>query len=251
VAKETRHDQARSPDRGSFGLLSVALAGTAAAGGGGGYGGPGHFQFSDTTAYATFGDPSGDYSTGVYLDRGQLSFKLKRTPGAPVVEKNGTLLSVNEYSATTSEYGCWVIPDSAFVVANDLSSASVNVHATADMVCPGFYVGSATGGKPGLQSSIGYGGGGGGEPPTLITDTVVNLTWTGSGGLWKNSNSGISKCGSYSANFHGTFDYEYATATGTVGDVTGASDRFAQVGRNTQDNNATSTPSGACNPFGF
>jgi len=240
------------PIAGVCGLLSVALAGTAAAGGGGGYGGPGHFQFSDTTAYATFGDPSsGDYLTGIYVDRGQLSFKHKRTPGAPVVEKNGTLLSVNEYSATTSEYGCWVIPDSAFVVANDLSSASVNVHATADMVCPGFYVGSATGGKPGLQSSIGYGGAGGGEPPTLITDTVVNLTWTGSGDLWKNSNSGISKCGSYTASFHGTFDYEYSTATGTVGDQTGSSDPFAQVGRNTQDSNAASTPSGACNPFGF
>ena len=240
------------PIAGVCGLLSVALAGTAAAGGGGGYGGPGHFQFSDTTAYATFGDPSsGDYLTGIYVDRGQLSFKLKRTPGAPVVEKPGTLLSVNEYSATTSEYGCWVIPDSAFVVANDLSSASVNVHATADMVCPGFYVGGATGGKPGLQSSIGYGGGGGGEPPTLITDIVVNLTWTGSGALWKNSNSGISKCGSYSANFHGTFDYEYATATGAVGDVTGSSDPFAQVGRNSQDSNAASSPSGACNPFGF
>src|SRR2546430_14456200 len=159
---------------GLCGLLSVALAGTAAAGGGGGYGGPGHFQFSGATAYATFGDPSsGDYLTAIYVDRGQLSFKLKRTPGAPVVEKPGTLLSVNEYSATTSEYGCWVIPDSAFVVANDLSSASVNVHATADMVCPGFYVGSATGGKPGLQSSIGYGGGGGGAAPAPNTPNAA------------------------------------------------------------------------------
>jgi hypothetical protein len=238
------------PIVGVCGLLSVALAGTAAAGGGGGYGGPGHFRFSDTTATANFGDPySGDYSTSVYLDRGQLSFKAKRTPGAPVIQKNGTVLSVNEYSATTSEYGCWMIPDSAFVVAADLSSASVNVHATADMQCPGFFVSGATGGKPGLQSSIGYGGGG--EPPTLITDIVVNLTWAGNGGLWKNSNSGTSKCGSYTANFHGTFDYEYATATGTVGDASGSSDPFAQVGQSTQDSNSSTVPSGACNPFGF
>src|SRR5256885_5463575 len=178
------------PIAGLCGLLSVALAGTAAAGGGGGYGGPGHFQFSDTTAYATFGDPSsGDYLTGIYVDRGQLSFKLKRTPGAPVVEKPGTLLSVNEYSATTSEYGCWVIPDSAFVVANDLSSASVNVHATADMVCPGFYVGSATGGKPGLQSSIGYGGGGGGEAPTPITHILGHMNREGTRAPWEKSKS--------------------------------------------------------------
>jgi hypothetical protein len=238
------------PIAGVFGLLSVVLAGTAAAGGGG-YGGPGHFRFSDTSATANFGDPySGGYSTSVYLDRGQLSFKTKRTPGAPVIQKFGTVLNVSEYSATTSEYGCWIIPDSAFVVASNLSSATVNVHATADMQCPGYFVSGATGGKPGLQSAIGYGGGGG-EPPTAITDIVVNLTWAGNGALWKNSNSGTSKCGSYTATFQGTFDYEYATATGTVGDVSGSSDPFAQVANNTQDSNSNSVPSSACNPFGF
>jgi hypothetical protein len=237
------------PVAGAVGLLSVALAGTALAGGGGGYGGPGHFQFSDTSANANFGDSSSGYSTSVYVDRGQLSFKLKRTPGAPVVEKNGTILTVNEYSATTAAYGCWVIPDSAFAVAGDLSSASVNVHATVAMQCPGYFVGSATGGKPGLQSSIGYGGGG--EPPTAITDITVNIAWTGNGALWKNSSSGTSKCESYTANFHGMFDYEYSTATGSVGDVTSSSDPFAQVSRNTQDTNANSSPTGACNPFGF
>jgi hypothetical protein len=243
------------PVAGILAGLSIALAGSAVAGGGGGgggYGGPGHSQFSDTTAFATFGDPySGSYSALVYVDRGQLSFKTKHTPGAPVVEKFGTLLSVNEFSGTTYEYGCWVIPDSAFTVASDLSRASVNVHATADMQCPGYFVGSATGGKPGLQSSIGYGGGGGGEPPTVITDTLVNLTWTGNGGLWSNSNSGTSHCGSYTANFHGTFDYQFASASGSVGDLTGQTDPLAQVGRNTQDINANSTPSGACNPYGF
>jgi hypothetical protein len=142
------------------------------------------------------------------------------------------------------------MPDSAFVVAGDLSSASVNVHATADMQCPGFFVGGATGGKPGLQSSIGYGGGGG-QPPTVITDIVVSVAWTGNGAIWKNSNTGISKCGSYTANFQGTFDYEFATATGAIGDVTGPADPFAQVGRSTQHSNANTSPSGACNPFGF
>jgi hypothetical protein len=73
----------------------------------------------------------------------------------------------------------------------------------------------------------------------------------GNGALWKNSNSGTSKCGSYTANFHGTFNYEYATATGTVGDVSGSSDPFAQVGQNTQDSNSNTVPSGSCNPFGF
>jgi hypothetical protein len=250
VGKEKHMFKRFLPIAGVCGVLSIVLAGTAAAGGGGGYGGPGHLRFSDTTAYATFSDTNSGYSTSVYLDRGQLSFKPKRTSGGPVVQKNGTVLNVNEYSATASEYGCWVIPDSAFVVAGDLSSASVNVHATADMQCPGGFVSGATGGKPGLQSSIGYGGGGG-VPPTQITDIVVSLAWTGNGGLWKNTNSGTSKCGSYKATFHSTFDYEYAAATGTIGDQSGSSDPFGQIGQSSQDSNSNSIPSGACNPFGF
>lgn len=239
------------PAVGAVGLLSIAVAGSAAAGGGGGYGGPGLFRFSDTNAVANFGDPYSGVgpSTFIYLDRGQLSFKAKHTPGAPITEVNGTMLSVNEYSDTASAFGCWIIPDSAFTVSSDLSNASVNVHATAAMVCPGIFVGSAAGGKPGLQTSIGYGGGG--QPPTLITDLVVNVTWAGSGALWSNSNSGTSHCQSYTANFHGTFDYQYATASGSVGDLTGQSDPLAQIGQNTQTNNANGTPSSACNPYGF
>jgi hypothetical protein len=126
------------PVAGLLGLLSVVLAGSAAAGGGGGYGGPGLTKFSDTTAIASFGDPYSGTATMVYVDRGQLSFKLKRTPGAPVTEVNGTMLSVNQYTLDSFAYGCWVIPDSAFNAASDLSSATVNVHATPDIVCPGF-----------------------------------------------------------------------------------------------------------------
>lgn len=239
------------PVAGALGLLSIVLAGSAAAGGGGGYGGPGQFRFDDWTANANFYDATtGAAYASVYVDRGMQSFKLKHTPGAPVVERFGTVLNVNEQSATTYEYGCWIIPDSAFTIASNLGSAAVNVHATAAMQCPGFYVGSATGGKPGLQSSIGYGGGPGG-PPTQITDITVNLSWTGSGAMWQNTNSGTSRCSGYTANFHGTFDYEFATATGSVGDLSGASDPLAQVAHNTQLNNANGTPAPACNPYGF
>lgn len=238
------------PVVGILGLLSVVLAGSAAAGGSGGYGVPGKFTFTDWSANANFYDPSGaNYSSSVYVDRGTQSFKQKHTPGAPVVELPGTILSVNEQSATTQEYGCWIIPDSAFVIASDLSSASVNVHATADMQCPGFYVSGATGGKPQLQSAIGYGGGG--PPPTRITDIIVNLTWTGSGAAWNNKNSGSSKCQGYSLTFRGTFDYEYSTATGTVGDLSASSDPLAQVAHNTQTTNQNGMPSAACNPYGF
>jgi len=232
------------PVAGILGLLSIALAGSAAAGGGGGFGGPGLFQFTDWSAYANLSDPTtGNFSSSVFVDRGMQSFKLKHTPGAPVVEQPGTVLNVYEQSG----YGCWIIPDSAFVVASDLSGATLNVHATPDMQCPGLFVGSATGGKPGLQSALGFGGGG---PPSLITDITVNLTWTGSGALWTNGNSGTSKCLGYVATFHGSFDYEFSTATGTIAGAT-ATDPLAQVAHSTETSNANITVPAACNPFGF
>lgn len=240
------------PVAGLLGAMSIMLAGSVAAGGGGGYGGPGLLKFDDMTAIANFYDATtGAPYTSVYVDRGMQSFKLKHTPGAPVVERPGTVLSFNEQTATSYEYGCWIIPDSDFAIASSLSGATLNVHATPEMVCPGFYVGGATGGKPGLQSSIGYGGGGPGGPPTQITDITVNLTWTGSGAVWQNSNSGTSRCQGFTATFHNTFDYEFATATGSVGDLTGASDPLAQVGHSTETSNANGTPSAACNPYGF
>jgi hypothetical protein len=232
------------PVAGLLGLLSVALASSAVAGGGG-YGGPGLFKFNDLSATAYLTDPAtGNAYGSVYVDRGMLSFKLKHTPGAPVVERPGTVLNLSEASG----YGCWIIPDSAFAIAADLSSATLNIHATPDMQCPGFYVGSATGGKPGLQSAVGFGGGG--PPPTAITDTTVNLTWSGSGALWTNRSSGSSKCLGYVATYHSTFDYGFATASGTVDDAT-VTDPLAQVAHATQTSNANITVPAACNPYGF
>jgi hypothetical protein len=232
------------PIAGIIGLLTVALAGSAAAGGGGGFGGPGLFMFTDWSANATATDPTtGNFYGSVFVDRGTQSFKLKHTPGAPVVEEPGTVLVIK----AASGFGCWMIPDSAFVIANNLSSATLNIHATPGMVCPGFYVGSATGGKPALQSALGVTDVG---PPPLITDLMVNLTWTGSGVQWSNGGSSTSKCLDFIATFHNTFDYEFSTATGTVGGVT-ATDPLAQVGHSTQSGNSNITIPAACNPFGF
>ncbi len=238
------------PAIGLVGVLTVAVAGSAAAGGGGGYGGPGQFRFSDTNAMANFYDPASDTSTNVYVDRGQQSFKLKHTPGGPVVETTGTVLSINVFSPSTGvgAYGCWIIPAADFTVAGDLSSARLNAPTADEQPCPGFYVGGATGGKPGLQTSIGYGGGG---PGSQLPPTAVDLSWAGTGAQWSNSNSGQSHCQSYNATYHSTFDYEYATASGTVGATSGQSDPFAQVGQSTTTSNSNSVPSGACNPQGF
>jgi hypothetical protein len=232
------------PVTGIIGLLSIALAGSAVAGGGGGFGAPGLFKFTDWNANASLADPiTGDVSGYLFVDRGMQSFKLKHTPGAPVVEKPGTLLIVKGQSG----FGCWLIPDSAFVVASSLSGATLNVHATADMPCPGRFVGSATGGKPALQTALAVSDY---DPPAQITDLMVNLTWTGSGVQWSGGNSGTSKCLDYVATFHSSFDYEFSTATGTVGGAA-VSDPLAQVAHYTATGNANTTVPAACNPYGF
>lgn len=232
------------PIVGVLGIMSVALAGTAAAGGGG-YGGPGKFTFSDWSAQATIIDGTGNFLGLVTVDRGAQSFRPKGKSGGVPFEQNATTLAVN----TPTGYGCWVIPDSAFIVASNLSSASLHISADASMVCPGFLVSGAAGGRPGLQSVIGMGGGPGGG--TQLTAITVDMTWTGNGALWENQNSGSSRCLSYKATNKGTFDYEYAAAAGSVGDLAGSADPYAQIGHSTMVNTANSNPAGACNPPGF
>ncbi|HKV32464.1 MAG TPA: hypothetical protein VJT14_15780 [Candidatus Dormibacteraeota bacterium] len=238
---------------GVFGLISIALAATAIAGGGGGGCGPGKCTFSDWTATANFTPAAGgEYSNvSVYVDRGKQTFRPKKGTGTPFTQE-GTILQVNESKADgTFAFGCWMLKDSSkFVVASDLSSASITYSATADEVCGGIPVGKAAGARPGLQSVIAMGGPGPG-PGTQLTTVSVSVTWTGNGALWQNSNSGSSRCESYHATFKGTFDYEYAPATGTVDDLTGTSDPYSQIGHNTQVNTSNGIPSGACNPPGF
>lgn len=239
------------PAAGVLGLMSIALAGSAAAGGGGGYGGPGRFTFDDTSAYANLTNSTGAYSS-VYVDRGYQSFKQKRTPGAPVVEVYGTVLTVNvSMPDGTFSYGCWMIPASALTVASNLSSATLSVNATPDMQCPGLYVGGATGGKPGLQSSIGFGGGGGGGGPAILAAINANVAWSGTSAVWSQTNNGISHCQNYNATYQASSDYDFASATSSSGDLAGQSDPFAQLSTSTQTSNSNTTPSAACNPFGF
>ena len=230
------------PIAGIIGLLTIALAGSASAGPPG-FGGPGLFKFTDWQASAALIDPAtGNFNGGLFVDRGMQSFKAKHTPGAPVVEEPGTVLFIKGQSG----FGCWMIPDSAFVIANNLSRATLNIHATADMQCPGALVGSATGGKPALQNTLGVSVDG----PPQFTDIVVDLTWTGSGALWSNASSSTSKCLNYIATFHNSYDYEFSTATGSVGGMN-VSDPLAQVAHSTQTGNANIAIPAACNPFGF
>lgn len=56
---------------------------------------------------------------------------------------------------------------------------------------------------------------------TLISTISIDLAWTGSGALWRNTSVGTSHCGSYNATNQGMFDFQFATAIGSVGDLNG------------------------------
>jgi hypothetical protein len=218
------------------GLTSIALAGTATAGPGG-FGSGGRLTFNDLIANANFVDGNGDFIGYVNVDRGAQSF---RTRGGGVMEFNATVLSVGSPAGN----GCFIIPDSAFNVANDLSSASVDV--AASVPCPGQLVGGAAGGRPGLQTVVGFGPAGGG-----LTSVTVDMRWTGNGGLWEEHNSGTGHCGSYNGANQGTFDFEFAPASGTIDVLGEVSDPTAQIAHVTLDQVANGDATGVCNPFGF
>src|SRR5260370_28221438 len=102
-------------------LCSIALAGSALAQGFGPT--PGHTQFSDTNASADLFDSTGSIHSNSSADRGMQIFKAKQTSGPPIVMGPATMLNLEVDVPNGFAFGCWIIPDSAFTVSGDLSSA--------------------------------------------------------------------------------------------------------------------------------
>src|SRR5712691_10369306 len=99
----------------------------------GGFGqGPGHFTFNDLSASASFFSPTDQSSQNVFVDRSLFMFRPKGGGGLQTM--NMTVLSVSVFQPNPdptmppliSDFGCFVIPDSDFVVSPDLQSASLN-----------------------------------------------------------------------------------------------------------------------------
>ena len=239
------------PVAGLLAGLCVVLGGSAAAGGGG-WGAPGKYTYNDSSAYTFLSDESQANYAWVMVDRGLLTFKMKRTPGAPVVQEYGTVLQVSlqSNSAGSYEWGCWVIPDSAFTMAKNLSTARVNVQATPDQVCPGYFVGATAGARPGLQGPVADGGGGGGWGGTLSSVTV-DVSWTSNGGVWQSQTTQNSHCQTYSTSGQGSDSYAFSTASGTVSPIDGTlTDPYAQLVQASFGGNASGTLSSACGGWG-
>jgi hypothetical protein len=214
------------PILGITGLFSIALAGSAVAGGGGFPQAPGTYKTTDTSANASLVGPStivcyppkgcfpqpSDFAY-VNVDRGLHTFKPKG--GTVLVQQSGTMLNLflSNTASGTSVSGCWMIADSDFTVASDLSSASLSTTVPGQSNCPGTPL--AVSSTNVVTGKGGGGGGGGGTEPITL-----NLSWNYKGVVSHSRDDGKFTCGSFSTK--ADFDLDHASAT-SQGQITGAS----------------------------
>ncbi len=238
------------PIAGLTGLVSIALASSAVAGGGGWPPAPGNYRQSDTSAFASLsGPPTTVITPGkgggpgpsdfayVGVDRGLHTFKPKSGPG--LVQQSGTMLTLDLFTASGGyTSGCWIIADRDFVVATDLSSASLSTTVPAASNCPGSPLNvSALNGVTGK----GGGGGGGGAPVTL------NLSWTYNGVISHSQDNGVLRCGSFQTTAHYDDDHASASAQGQISGATGTmTSDYSSIDKSAYDQVVNGVPADAC-----
>jgi len=161
---------------------------------------PGHFTFDDVSSTASFFNPVDQSNASVSVDRSLFMFRPKA--GGATTTQNETVLSVSvfvpdpvdpEGPPLVAAFGCFVIPDSDFVVSSDLQHASLNATVNESDSCPGFLV-PVLGDEP----AKGGGGGGGGFAFPL----TVTASWTGTGLVGTSDSQGRFACGSFSSSTH-------------------------------------------------
>lgn len=223
-------------------LAAVAISGAALAAGG--FGGPGTFTFKDTSATAQLTDSTGAFMF-IGVDYGMQTFKVRGVNGPPTVTGPETVLNYDVTSAdgTFSAFGCFVIPDSSFHVASDLSSATLIVDPSIETPCPGFLITAGAGGRPGLSGVVPDAGGGGGGGGTPI---AVNLVWTSNGAVTVSSSTSNSRCQGTVATNTGTSSSSFASVSGSVSALAGAINQFAMIQRFTNRETITGSFSNAC-----
>ena len=217
---------------------SLALAAAAVAAGGLG---PGKYTFNSSSANAFFGmgkkggPPSPSWSVSV--NHGLNSFKPKA--GARTVN-NGTMVYVTEWDATgNGGFGCFVVPDSDFTVARDLSSASLHATLTTDEACPGFA--TAVGG-----SKAAFAGGNSG----LTLPMTVDVTWSATGAVTTYDDAFSLQCLSYNESGSSSNRSTGAAATGTISVLSGQfTGEFADVTTTTGKLDIKGVPPSGC--FGY
>lgn len=217
---------------------SLALAAAAVAAGGLG---PGKYTFDSSSANAFFGmgkkggPPSPSWSVSV--NQGLNSFKPK---DGPRTVYDNTIVYVNEWDAMgNGGYGCFVVPDSTFVVARDLSNASLHATLTADEACPGYA--TPLGGDKGA-----FAGGNSG----LALPIAVDLTWTATGAVTTYDQSFSLQCLSYNESGSSANESTGAGATGTISALSGQfNSEYADVTSTVGKLDVKGTPPSGC--FGY
>jgi hypothetical protein len=220
--------------------IALSAAGLAA----GGFGGPGTFTFKDTFAIAGLTDSTGAFMF-INVDFGMQTFKFRGVNGPPIVMGPETVLNYNVMSAdgTTTAIGCFVIPDSSFKVATDLSSATLTVDPSIETACPGVPIPPGSGGRPGLAGIVpdaGSGGSGGGTPIT------ANLVWTSNGAVTVTNNTSNSRCQNVVANSNGSSTSTFDSVSGSTSALLDVFSQFAMLQRFSTRETISGTFSRAC-----
>lgn len=188
-------------------LVVCAVTSTAAFAAG--FLGPGHFstEFADANGL-WFPDRTSPTFVQVSVDRNEFVFRPTENSGGTSIMQHATILIV-QFKGNTFGSGCFIIPDSAFVVGSDAQSASVNVTITdPGTACPGFAVPLAgvASGKPGGPPP------GGGIPLPL----TVHASWSGNGATATTTSQDRSTCGGFSIENHLSVASALATANASL-----------------------------------
>jgi hypothetical protein len=225
-------------------LSVVALGGAVLASGSPGFGTPGTTKFKDLNATAQLSDSNG-ISLFLSVDRGVQTFKLKGVAGPPVMVGPETVLNYfgNSPDGTSFFSGCFVVPDSAFTVASDLSTATLKVDPSVETPCPGFLLPAGSGGRPGLSGVAPDGGSGGGGGGTPIT---ANLVWTSNGAVTSVNDTFSSRCQGAFAHSVGTSNSTFASVSGSLSLLADVTTQFANVSTFSTTEVTTGTFSNAC-----
>ncbi len=193
---------------GTGGALVIAIV-TVVGANAAGFLGAGHFSINqaDASGFWTT-DPTGQFGVNVFVSRSTFLFR-PRGGGAPFTQ-HATVVNLEAFEPTFNGFGCFVIPDSQFVISNDLQTTTLNTTLTADESCPGSATPMASVGKAAPFA------GGGGPPPGLPLPIGVHITWIGPGSAFVMTNAGQVHCSGVTSTSQENGAFSQATGSGSL-----------------------------------
>ena len=136
------------------------------------------------------------------------TFKFQQHGAGPAVIQHSTVVNIQLSGSSGYGFGCFLVPDSAFVVGKDLQASTLQATLTADEACPGFAQPLIGGSGPG-QAAYPPGGG-------IPLPLQVSVTWTGPGAAFSSVSDSTSHCTGTTVTIHVSSHQSQARATGTL-----------------------------------